>query len=406
MNPMKRFLPLALTLFSIQSFAQDALYGVTSDQAGTINWTKIRMVESNGKMANSILLDASKPSYYLNAKTRKKVTPHINGVGPDELPAPSGIAALAYDEVNGRLYFAPMFREGGIRFIDLYSGTQQKAVNIFDDVYNLIDRAKDGEGKNITRMTIGLKGFGYAISNDGNSFIRFSTGVTPAIENLGTLVDDEANGANTIHSPCSAWGGDMVAAATGDLYLFTMRQQVFRINPDTRVATYIGNIKGPDNAYTVNGAAVTRDGQVVLSSSVKAGSKWIIEDMNTLEAKEVNDPNWLNASDLASSYLLFAKTATKTTVAPKSAGTGSVGLYPNPVTQGTLTIVFNDLPAGKYYVDMLNGAGVGMQSKAVTVRQKGQTETLNTNRLAKGLYVIRITNESRQEAFTEKVLVQ
>jgi hypothetical protein len=198
----------------------------------------------------------------------------------------------------------------------------------------------------------------------------------------------------------------MVAAATGDLYLFTMRQQVFKINPDTRVATYVGTIKGPDNAFTVNGAAVTRDGQVVLSSSVKAGSKWVIEDMNTLEAKEVSDPNWLNASDLASPYLLFAKTAAKTSVAPKSVSTGKVGMYPNPVTQGVLTIVFNDLPAGKYYIDMLNAAGVDMQSKAVNVQQKGQTETFNTNRLAKGLYVVRITNASRQEAFVEKVMIQ
>lgn len=403
---MKRLLPVALTLLSIHSFSQDVLYGVTSDQAGTINWTKIRMVERDGKSANSVLLDATKPSYYLNARTQKKVTPLINGIGPDELPAPAGIAALAYDEKNGRLYFAPMFREGGIRFIDLNTGTQQKAVTIFDDAYNLVDRAKDGEGKNITRMAIGLKGYGYAISNDGNSFLRFSTAGTPGIENLGTLVDDEANGANTVHSPCTAWGGDMVAAATGDLYLFTMRQQVFKINPDTRVATYVGTIKGPDNAFTVNGAAVTRDGQVVLSSSVKAGSKWVIEDMNTLEAKEVNDPNWLNASDLASPYLLFAKSAAKTTVAPKSIATGKVGMYPNPVTHGVLTVVFNDLPAGKYYIDMLNAAGVGMQSKAVNVQQKGQTETINTNRLAKGLYVVRITNASRQEAFVEKVMVQ
>lgn len=403
---MKRLLPLALTLFSAGSFAQDVLYGVTSDQPGTINWTKIRMVENAGKSTNSVLLDASQPSFYINAKTRKKVTPQINGIGPDELPAPTGIAALAYDEVNGRLYFSPLFREGGIRYIDLNSGSQQKAVTIFDDAYNLVDRAKDGEGKNITRMAIGIKGYGYAISNDGNSFLRFSTNGNPAIENLGTLVDDEANGANTVHSPCTAWGGDMVAAATGDLYLFTMRQQVFKINPDSRVATYVGNIKGPDNQFTVNGAAVTREGQVVLSSSVKAGSKWVIEDMNTLAAKEVNDPNWLNASDLASSHLLFAKTAAKTNVAPKAVGIGKVGVYPNPVTQGILTIVFNDLPAGKYSIDMLNDAGVNVQNKSVMVQQKGQTEKLTTNRMAKGLYIIRITNASRQEAFAEKILVQ
>ncbi|MCU0395210.1 MAG: T9SS type A sorting domain-containing protein [Chitinophagaceae bacterium] len=402
---MRRILPFSTLLLSLSAFGQEALYGVTGDQAGLINWTKIRTMGQDGQASGNILLDGAKPAFYFDAQSRRKVTPQLNGVGPDALPGATGIAALAYDKANNRLYFSPLFRDGGIRYIDLASGTQQKVVNVFDDRYNLVDRARDGEGKNITRMVIGRQGIGYAISNDGNSFIRFSTGSDARMENLGTLVDAESNGANSVHNPCTAWGGDLVAAANGDLYLFTMRQMVFRIQPDSRVATYLGNLKGPNDQFTVNGAAVDASGKVILSSSIAAGIKWVIDDMNTLQAREEKDPQWLNASDLASAHLLFAKAASKEVVQP-AAITGRVGLYPNPVTQGILTVVFNDMPPGKYDITIMNAAGTSMMGKTVMVQQKGQTETMNTGRLAKGLYVLRITNGGRQEAFAEKVLVQ
>jgi len=405
---MKKVIPfcfLAMTGYTAIAQSGKAIFAVTGDKAGAIQWTKIRQVDGS---ANQELLDASKPSYFISAKTNQKTTPVLKDGGLDASVAGTGIAALAYDEANNRLYFSPLFRDGGIRYIDLDDKSSQKAVTIFDDVYNLVDRAKDGEGRNITRMVIGKNNTGYAISNDGNSFIRFSTKGNVNMENLGALVDDEKNGQISVHTSCNNWGGDIVAAENGELYLFTMRQSVFKINPDTKVASYLGSIKGPDGQFSVNGAAVDEEGRVVLSSAVQPGIRWVIDDMNTLIANAEKNDIWYNASDLASSNLLFANRGQGTAqrVSTSIEFKNGVGIYPNPVTNGRFTVVFQSFPAGRYSLDMVNGLGVSLNSQTVEVKDKGQTVQMQTGNLAKGLYVFRITNASRKEAFTEKILVQ
>lgn len=405
---MKKVIPfifLAISGYVANAQSGKSMFAVTGDQVGSIQWTKIRNVQAG---TNQELLDAAKPSYFISAKTNRKTTPAIKNGVLDESVASSGIAALAYDEKNNRLYFSPLFRDGGIRYIDLDDKSSQKAVTIFDDVYNLVDRAKDGEGRNITRMVIGGNNTGYAISNDGNSFIRFTTSGNVKMENLGALVDDEKNGQISVHAFCNSWGGDMVAAENGDLYLFTMRQLVFKINPETRVASFVGALKGPDAQFSVNGAAVDEEGRVVLCSSVQPGTRWIIDDMNSLIARAEKNDSWYNASDLASSNLLFANRGQSTTqkAAANIVFKDGVGIYPNPVTNGRFTVVFQSLPAGRYSLDMVNGLGVSLNGQTVEVKDKGQTIQMQTGNLSKGLYIFRITNASRKEAFTEKILVQ
>jgi Secretion system C-terminal sorting domain len=405
---MKKVIPFFFLVMSgYAGIAQSgkAIFAVTGDQAGSIQWTKIRQVQAG---SNQELMDATKPSYFISAKTNQKTTPSIKGGGQDGSVAATGIAALAYDEASNRLYFSPLFRDGGIRYIDLDDKGSQKAVTIFDDVYNLIDRAKDGEGRNITRMVIGKNNTGYAISNDGNSFIRFSTKGNVKMENLGALVDDEKNGQVSVHAFCNSWGGDMVAADNGDLYLFTMRHLVYKINPESRIATFMGSIKGPDGQFSVNGAAVDEEGRVILCSSVQPGTRWIIDDMTTLIATAEKNDSWYNASDLASSNLLFANRGQSATqkVAANMVFKDGVGIYPNPVVNGRFTVVFQSLPAGRYSLDMVNGLGVSLNAQTVEVKDKGQTAQMQTGNLPKGLYVFRITNATRKEAFTEKILVQ
>ncbi|HSC52092.1 MAG TPA: T9SS type A sorting domain-containing protein [Phnomibacter sp.] len=403
---MKKVLPICvLTLLAAPAIAQSgkALFAVTGNQPGSIQWTSIRQQSDNQE-----LLDATKPTYFISARTNKKITPTLKGGGQDATVASMGIAALAYDAASNRLYFSPLFRDGGIRYIDLDNGGNQKVVSVYDDVYNLLDRAKDGEGRNITRMVIGKNNLGYAISNDGNSFIRFSTRGNVQMENLGSLVDDESNGQVSVHAFCNSWGGDIVAAENGDLYLFTMRQLVFKINPATRVTTYLGTLQGPDAQFAVNGAAVDEEGRVVLCSSIEPGTRWIIDDMKTLKARSEKNAQWFNASDLASANLLFASKASAPVAKPVAdiVFRNGVGVYPNPVTNGRFSVIFQSLPAGRYTLDMVNGLGVSHNAKTVEVKEKGQMAQFETGNLPKGLYIFRITNASRKESFTEKMIVQ
>ena len=399
---------IILSLFSlsvaVSAYAQSGIFAITADKAGAISWNKVRAADGKPTLP---FYDATEVTFYINARSKERTLPQLRGIGPDDASKWAGLAALAFDAANNRIYFAPLFRQGGIRYIDLNYAGAQKPVILLEDNYKALDRATDGEGKNLTRMTIGKNGMGYAITNDGAGFYRFDTRQNGPVENLGTLIDDEKNGSVSVHHSCSAWGGDIVAAATGDLYLFTMRQQVFKINPNNRIATYLGNIKGPDANFLVNGAAVDENGFVVLASSIEAGKKWVIEDMLSLEATLVDDPNWLNASDLASGHLLFAtrKSDASPFVTP-AAMVSDIAVYPNPVFDGQLMLVFSGKETGRFQIDLLNASGVGTVSKTIQVLQRGHTEKIGVRSMAKGWYVLRVTNATKGSTYAEKVLLQ
>src|SRR5665811_2539351 len=65
------------------------------------------------------------------------------------------------------------------------------------------------EANHFTRMTIGADGNGYALTNDANHLIKFTTGKKIVITDLGSLVDASSNNNISVHNKCSSWGGDI-----------------------------------------------------------------------------------------------------------------------------------------------------------------------------------------------------
>jgi len=55
---------------------------------------------------------------------------------------------------------------------------------------------------------------------------------------------------------------------------------------------------------------------------------------------------------------------------------------------------------------VLSGAGSIMLRKPVQINAEGQQVRVNTNALAKGLYVIRVIDAGRKEIYTNKLVVQ
>jgi hypothetical protein len=259
-------------------------------------------------------------------------------------------------------------------------------------------------------MTMGADGFIYGMSNDGNGFFRISSNAKkPVIENLGMLSDDAANGAMSIHSSCSSWGGDMIAATDGSLYIFSMYQQVFKVNPADKKATWIGKLQGLPADFTVNGAAVDADGSIILSSSTLAGRYAIIADpaASMLNTAVKQHAGWYNASDLASGNLLFSK---KDAVVfgefDRSTQQSGVGVYPNPVTNGQVIVHFKDGLSGKHSLDLMDVSGVVQQQSVVNLNGEAQRVTLRTGVLAQGIYLLRVTNAQRREVETIKVMIR
>ena len=96
-------------------------------------------------------------------------------------------------------------RLGELRWMDMNAAERgrQEFYSISIPGYKPVTDYNDESG-NITRMAIGADGYGYALSNDGNHFYRFTTGKKPVIVDLGAIIDDESN--NTVSIQVNIYG--------------------------------------------------------------------------------------------------------------------------------------------------------------------------------------------------------
>ena len=406
---LKLLLSTSFIAASLVSAAQDAnrTFAITGDGNGDFMWMNIRQVDiGTGKIVQDIY-QRNKTAYILaDADTKRPVD---NMARPTE----TMVAAAAYDKNQNKLFFTPM-RVGELRWLDLGAqGDARKFYTVKSVLLNSSESIRD-EAKNFTRMVIAADGNGYALTNDGNRLIRFTTGKKVTITDLGNLVDDESNKTISIHNQCSSWGGDMIADAYNKLYVISANHYVFSVNVETRVAKYLGYINGLPANYSTNGAAVDKEGAIVVSSAnTFAGYyKFTLSDLN---ARKIEGSDMVyNASDLANGNLLYQKEAD----AAKNYGTADfkaivpvitneAHIFPNPVTANEFRISFEGLAAGRYHVTVTDLSGKPVMNRVVTVNGKTQVETVPLNRsFAKGMYMVKVTDANNKFIFTERIVVQ
>ncbi len=410
---MKTRILLFSLLASFAGIAQrTGIYAITDVKQGGVAWNNIREVQLNGGEGKFILKNQEFDGNKVDLLTQAKKAVSINSLTDgNDLPLNSGVAALAFDANHGRLYFSTMFT-GEIRYISLKEKDSYYQVgNVFQAIPqpNNVAINANNQGPVITRMTVGADGNVYGLSNNGDAFFRVSTQSKKAtVENLGPVSDDPSNNGMSIHTSCSSWGGDMIAAADGSLYVFSMYQHIFKVNPATRVATYIGKIQGIPAEFSVNGVAVNEEGQIVLSSATLAYKVAIIENPEDILRATVKDnQGWYNASDLASGNLLFAKKAAVVfSEFDRSTGQSGIGVFPNPVSNGQVIVHFKEGMTGKHTLDLLDIAGSPKMQSFVTLNGEAQRVTLRTGALATGMYLLRVTNSGKKEVETIKVLIR
>jgi len=399
-----------ISLFSLILFACIAnaqhdrfLYAITDLHKDGAGWNALRKMDlKTGEFSQVLLNGADAGMAVYDAETKKPLSSadgrYTNGM---QSPFGTGVAAAAYDKKNNRIWYTPMFADQ-LRYIDLRS---MKVFYVTDKPITV----HTDEAEIITRMVIAPDGFGYAVSNDGNTFIRFSTGKKIKIENLGSLVDDPDNNAISVHNRCSSFGGDMIADDNGHLYLFTARNHVFKVNIATKVATHLGAVSGLPQNFTINGAAVTDEGMILAGSALN-NQKWVLIDPVKWSAVEYNLPAGIvRSSDLANSnYLLSNNKKTVTEIiASSSALANDIIIYPNPVYNNQFTIEFRKLEKGDYAVALTDITGRVVQRKLLSVGAEGQVENFvidkNTSR---GVYLINVTDRKNKSVFTQKLIVQ
>ncbi|RYY23178.1 MAG: DUF11 domain-containing protein [Chitinophagaceae bacterium] len=170
-------------------------------------------------------------------------------------------SAIAYDKATNRIYFvnnnstAPQ----DLCFVDL--NTSPVVAKKFTG-YPV--ETTTGTGYNVNRMSFASDGFGYAITENGMDIIRFSMNGAglPVITRMGALINAPSNGAMNI---LSEKGGDIFGDGSGNLYLVANSSNLYKINPNTKVATFLGSV----NPFpgTSNSIAVDASGNVYIGGA-------------------------------------------------------------------------------------------------------------------------------------------
>ena len=388
---------------------KNTAFAITGETQGSLDWTVLREVDlSNGSLVRNIFIPLSQKPAHVDAATGNAITAIVASNQQNAASSPSLSAASAYDAKQNRLYFISLFGNE-LQYIDL----NQRELKIFHVTNQQVKQfiSQPGEGDNITRMTFGSDGYGYALTNNGNHLIRFSTGKNISITDLGSLKDGKSNGDISVHTQAASWGGDMVADDGGNLYLFTIAGHVFKINPTTRIADFLGTIKNLSVPYSVNAAAVSEDGSIVVSSSLDDNNYYRV-NLSTLEANAIDqkEEKVFNASDFANGNFIACGGTHQPQPAPvvqvQTDVKKGIAIYPNPVKNKVVHVYFNNLVQGKSTIEVAELSGKKIANAEVSVTAKGQYQTIQLPAaITPGLYVVRVMNADKS-VFSENVIVQ
>ena len=414
--PFASFLSGTIMLAAVATAQQTDkfAYSITDVNQQGANWNFLRKLNLQTGTYSDVLLsgnDASVMSYDASSK-KQLVTAFKDPQYGDFANASfaTGVAAMAFDKKNNRLYYTPMLIDQ-LRYIDLKT---MKIYFVTDRSFTGKPQKSPDQGNIVTRMVIASDGFGYAMTNDATQLIRFSTGKKMEITDLGSMVDDQANKDASVHNSCSSYGGDMIADDNGNIYVFSARNHVFKINVETKVATHLGIVSGLPAGFTINGAAVTDDNKIVVSSAMQSASYYTIDHKSlTATPYTINGIVW-QSSDLANSNLLISgkKPADVTTdviakTTPVAIGDSKVTIYPNPVTDNQFTLQFNKLEAGNYSLLVKDVMGRQILQRSVSISGDNQSQLVKLNAASgRGVYLVQVTDVNGKVVYSTKVVVQ
>jgi Secretion system C-terminal sorting domain len=381
-------------------------YAITGRENNQYFWADIKQVDLAAGKVIKTLFEADKSPFKKEESASDKETENKAYVNPTAF----GAAACAFDAVHNRLYFAPL-HFSDIQYLDL-----NKPVASFITIKSKVIALPAGntgyqpEENQLTRMVIAADGYGYALTNDANHLIRFSTGKKTLVEDLGSLNDASGNKEISIHKKASGWGGDMVADAFGKLVLVSAGHEVFIIDVNTKSAVSKGAITGLPVNFTTNGAAVNDDGDLVVSSANIFETLYKV-NMKDLSAEKINSTEKpFNASDLANGNFLLQKEADIARNTPLSkpwlTANTSAKIFPNPSAGSEFRVLFKGQASGKYTIVLTDLSGKAIQSKVVTISKNGQAASFSISQYqTKGTYLVNVFKENKQIAFSEKLVI-
>ncbi|PWW19902.1 T9SS type A sorting domain-containing protein [Chryseobacterium sp. AG844] len=384
----KHLFPLFLLVLGINAQAQQDFFAITGKDTQSITFNDFRAIDGTNGTSGEKLFTAESSSNVFSQARKGVVAEDKNSYNHSQSVT---LAALAYDSSNNNLVYMPMFSS------NIYVlNPKTKEITL---VENKVARVSSCDiNSHITRMATGYNGNIYAVNNAGTQFLEISKKAEEYIvTDLGIIKDDPSNGRNSFTAMETGFGGDMIADADNNFYVFAASGNVFKVLTKDLKAQFIGKIAGiPDN-YSVNGSAVNAQGKVVIASA-KGGALYEV-DLTTLQAKQLPGEQGLHIYDLASKYFANDKSSTVNTLA------ANLDIYPTRVDEHYINVHVNNNLKGAIKLNIFDMAGKNVMTQSLSVKNGSMDEKVYLKGLVTGAYIVNIADESGKVIFNKKILV-
>ncbi|WP_312901406.1 T9SS type A sorting domain-containing protein [Chryseobacterium taichungense] len=384
----KHLFPLFLLLIGANASAQQDFFALVGKDTPNIVFNDFRALDiANGNSGEKIF----------TADTSAKVFSQTrNGLVTEDKNAYNNaqamnMATLAYDASNNNLVYMPMFSS------NIYVlNAKSKEITLIEN--NVARVSSCDINSHFTRMATGYDGNIYAVNNSGTQFLKISRiGSQYVVSDLGIITDDASNGKNSFTTIETGFGGDMIADADNNFYIFSASGNVFKVSTKDLKAKFVGKISGiPDN-YSVNGSAVNSNGKVVIASA--KGAALYEVDLNTLQAVQLPGQENLHIYDLASKYFANDKAISNNVFA-------NLDIYPTRVDEKLININVNDKSVkGNIKLNIFDLSGKNVMDQNLSVKNGSLNQQVYLKNLVSGAYLVNITDDSGKVLLNKKIIV-
>lgn len=385
----KHLFPLFVLLLGVNAYAQQDLFAITGKDTQAINFSDFRVMDAMSGTSGEKIFTADSSSKVTSQTNRSLVTEDKNSFNNSQATT---MAALAYDPSNNNLVYMPMFSS------NIYVlNPQTKEITLVEN--NVVKVTSCDINSHITRMTTGYDGNIYAVNNSGTQLLQISKkGQQYVVADLGIIKDDVSNGKNSFTTIETGFGGDMVADADNNFYIFAASGNVFKVSAKELKAKFVGKIAGiPDN-YSVNGSAVNSQGKVVIASA--KGAPLFEVELATLQAKQLPGEENLHIYDLASKYFVNDR------VSANSKALANLDIYPTRVNEQFVNVYVNNKNVkGNIKLNVFDMSGKNVMSQSLSVKDGSLDQKVYFKGLINGAYIISLTDESGKVILNKKILV-
>ncbi|WP_347216125.1 T9SS type A sorting domain-containing protein [Chryseobacterium sp.] len=385
----KHLFPLLLLLVGVSAHAQQDFFAIAGKDTQSINFSDFRAMDVMNGTSGEKVFTAESSSKVISQTRRGMITEDKNSFNNSQAVT---MAALAYDSSNNNLVYMPMFSS------NIYVlNPQTKEITLVEN--NVVRVTSCDINSHITRMATGYDGNIYAVNNSGTQLLQISKkGGQYTVNDLGIIKDDASNGKNSFTAMETGFGGDMVADADNNFYIFAASGNVFKVSAKELKAKFVGKIAGiPDN-YSVNGSAVNAEGKIVIASA--KGAPLYEVDLATLEAKKLPGEQNLHIYDLASKYFVNDR------VSSNNKALTNLDIYPTRVDENFVNVhVNNKNVKGNIKLNVFDMSGKNVMNQSLSVKDGSLDQKVYFRGLINGAYIVSIADESGKVILNKKILI-